>query len=57
MTRLALLIIAIAAWRWLTLPAERRRGKNHPPGYCYIMAGWVVCGQTKSGLVILEKLP
>lgn len=27
------------------------------PGYCYLKAGWSKCGATKSGLVILEKLP
>lgn len=27
------------------------------PGYCFIMAGWQVCGETKGGLTILEALP
>lgn len=27
------------------------------PGYCYLKAGWNKCGETKSGLLILEKLP
>lgn len=27
------------------------------PGYSYKMAGWRTCGQTKSGLIILEKYP
>lgn len=27
------------------------------PGYCYKKAGWIICGTTKGGLVILEKMP
>jgi len=26
------------------------------PGYCFKAAGWRRCGQTKSGLIVLEKL-
>lgn len=34
--------------------ADRIRSTN--PGYCFIKAGWVKCGTTKGGLVILEKV-
>ena len=27
------------------------------PGYCFKVAGWRRCGETKSGLLILEKFP
>lgn len=36
---------------------KKRRGKRHPPGYCFIKAGWVECGQSKKGLTILKKTP
>ena len=36
---------------------KRRRGKQRPAGYCFIMAGWRECGVNKNGLVILEKAP
>lgn len=50
------------AWgRW---PGERlytyvnpRKVNSKNPGYCFQMAGWDKCGKTKSGLLILEKLP
>jgi hypothetical protein len=35
----------------------RRRGKTSQPGACFIHAGWRHCGQSKSGLAILERLP
>jgi len=31
--------------------------KSTNPGYCFLKAGWKRCGMTKSGLVILERLP
>jgi hypothetical protein len=33
--------------------AAQIRSKN--PGYCFLCAGWKRCGQTKGGLVILER--
>lgn len=27
------------------------------PGFCFIAAGWRRCGRTKSGLLILERIP
>lgn len=27
------------------------------PGFCYQVAGWNKCGETKGGLVVLEKMP
>ena len=49
------------AWgRW---PGERLytyvdpgRVRSCNPGYCFKVAGWSVCGETKKGLVILEKM-
>lgn len=50
------------AWqRWpgerlyTTIDAQKVRSTN--PGYCFQMAGWWKCGETKGGLVILERLP
>ncbi len=32
--------------------------RSHNPGYCYKIAGWQICGQTKArGHLILEKWP
>ena len=31
--------------------------RSRNPGYCYKVAGWNTCGETKGGLTILEKLP
>lgn len=36
---------------------KRRRGKQNPPGQCFLMAGWRQCGWSAKGLVILECLP
>ncbi len=50
-----------AAHRW---PGERLYTYVNPaklpgscPGYCFLRAGWKRCGETKGGLLILEKLP
>lgn len=50
-----------ASSRW---PGERMytyvnaaRVRSSNPGYCFKRAGWVVCGTTKGGLLILEKVP
>ena len=29
--------------------------ESHNPGYCFKCAGWTPCGETKGGLVVLEK--
>lgn len=49
---------------WARWPRERhytyvnkRLVKGTNPGWCFIAAGWRVCGETKSGLRILECLP
>lgn len=49
---------------WQRWPGERlytyvspRKIRSSNPGYCFQCAGWQVCGHTKGGLVILEKLP
>lgn len=46
---------------WRRWPGERfytyvdpRKVKSSNPGYCFKMAGWRKCGETKSGLTILE---
>src|SRR5262245_33308951 len=33
-----------------------RRSKHAPPGRCFIEAGWRQCGQSKEGLVLLERV-
>jgi hypothetical protein len=50
------------AWeRW---PGERlftlvdpRKVQSSNPGYCFLMAGWRKCGQSKNGKLIFEVLP
>lgn len=34
---------------------EKIRSRN--PGFCFLMAGWRRCGVTRSGLLVLERLP
>jgi hypothetical protein len=50
----------IAWWRWagerLYTYVNPRKIRSSNPGYCFKIAGWQVCGKTKGGLVILEKL-
>jgi hypothetical protein len=50
--------VKAAQRRW---PGERfytyvnpRKIKSTNPGYCFMCAGWQVCGKTKKGLVVLE---
>lgn len=31
--------------------------KSSNPGFCFLKAGWNRCGMTKSGLLILERVP
>lgn len=50
---------------WARWPGERlytyvnpRKIKSTNPGYCFKMAGWETCGNTKArNLIILEKIP
>lgn len=58
------LILEAEQLAWNRWPGERlytyvnsQKIKSSNPGYCFKVAGWNVCGQTKGGLVILEKLP
>ena len=32
----------------------KHRGKQNPPGSCFLMAGWHQCGVSKGGLILLE---
>lgn len=51
--------IAFAKWpgqRHFTM-VNPKKVASHNPGYCFLMAGWRRCGVTKSGLLILERLP
>jgi hypothetical protein len=48
---------------WQCWPGERlytyvnpRKVRSTNPGYCFKVAGWTVCGWSKSGLVILEMV-
>lgn len=51
----------IAAARWpgvrLYTYVNETKVRSGNPGYCFLMAGWRKCGRTKSGLIILEKIP
>lgn len=56
------LIQAADAVAWKRWPGERHytyvnpgRIRSSNPGYCFKMAGWRLCGETKSGLHILER--
>lgn len=58
------LLLAAEAWAWQRWPGERlytfvdaTKIESDNPGYCFKCAGWQTCGRTKSGLLILEKLP
>ena len=57
---------AVAATRWkydpppalgfITLVNEKKVRPKRNPGYCYLKAGWKVCGRTKGGLLALQLL-
>jgi hypothetical protein len=59
------LIIEAESIVWKYFPNERlftfvnaSKVKSANPGYCFKMAGWRLCGETKThNLLILEKLP
>lgn len=36
---------------------DRAKVRSTNPGFCFLAAGWRRCGLTKSGLLILERLP
>lgn len=47
---------------WSRWPGERlytyvnqNKIKSNNPGFCFLMAGWVKCGYSQNGLLILEK--
>lgn len=56
------LILEAEELAWVRWPGERLFTYINPgaiqsrnPGYCFKVAGWTVCGETRRGLVILEK--
>jgi hypothetical protein len=58
------LILEAEKFAWRRWPRERLYTYVNPaaikssnPGYCFQKAGWVKCGFTGGGLLILEKLP
>lgn len=58
------LILEAEKIAWERWPMERlytyvdhKKVKSQNPGYCYKMAGWRLCGKTKSGKLVLEKTP
>lgn len=64
-SELILEAVAATRWRWPDVPdlgmvtfvnRAKTRPKAHP-GYCYRMAGFEVCGETKGGLLALQMLP
>ncbi len=57
------LILAAEEWAWDRWSGERlytyingKKIMSTNPGYCFLMAGWKKCGNTKGGLTILEKV-
>lgn len=60
----SLLILEAEQHAWTRWPGERlytyvnpRKIKSNNPGYCFKLAGWRVCGETKiNKLLILEKI-
>ena len=56
--------VAATRWKYGEAPSEGfitfvNEGKIRPkknPGYCYLKAGWKVCGRTKGGLLALQLL-
>ncbi len=58
------LILEAEQLAWGRWPGERlytyvnpRAVRSRNPGYCFQMAGWRKCGETKRGLLIFEKQP
>jgi len=52
---------ALARARWpdasrLYTYVDPRKIRSTNPGYCFQKAGWRKCGQTRGGLIILEKI-
>lgn len=57
------LILEAEQLAWQRWPGERlytyvnpRKIRSTNPGYCFKLAGWRKCGESKGGLIILEKL-
>lgn len=58
------MILEAEVLAWSVWPGKRlytyvngKKIKSVNPGYCFKMAGWRVCGASKGGLTILEKIP
>ena len=58
------LILEACELAWQRWPGERlytyinpKKIRSNNPGYCFKVAGWKVCGMTKSGLVVLDIFP
>ncbi len=57
--------VAVTRWKWPNVPdlgmvtfVDRSKTRQkRDPGYCYLMAGFEPCGETKGGLVALQLLP
>jgi len=51
----------IADARWPNMRhytyVDAKKIKSSNAGYCYQMAGWTRCGETKGGLIVMERLP
>jgi hypothetical protein len=58
------LILAAEPWAWDKWPGARlytyvnarKVRRKRDPGRCFMRAGWRRCGETKGGLVVLEKM-
>ena len=56
--------VAVTRWRYgkaplfsfITFVDEGKVIPKRNPGYCYLKAGWKVCGRTKGGLLALQLL-
>lgn len=58
------MILEAMQFAWDRWPKERlytyvdpTEVKSRNPGYCFQMAGWTRCGETKKGLIVFEVLP
>lgn len=58
--------VAVTRWIWPDIPEQgiitfvdrKKTRQKKDPGYCYQMAGWSICGKTKSlGLTALSMKP
>jgi hypothetical protein len=57
--------VAVTRWRWPEIPDvgmvtfvdKAKTRQKRDPGYCFLMAGFVLAGHTKGGLVALTLAP